>query len=374
MIQIYQKVRLTLLLQALIKHNDKVRPFLLTRSTFVGSGTHAGHWTGDNHSKWNYLKISIANVLSMQIFGVTYSGADVCGFNGDTTEELCARWLSIGAMYSFARSHNAIGQIDQEPYLWENTAEAARRALSVRYTLLPYLYTISEESHRLGTGFWRALFFEYPEFEELSNNDVQPLIGTDILLSPVLDEGKTTVDAQFPKGIWYDWYNYEAIEVKSGVKTVTLDAPIEHLPVHIRGGAIIPTKTPKYTTGETYETDYNLVIALDKNNKATGRLYVDDGKSLHVESYSDITFEFKNNKLTASGKFGYKKTEKLSKITIVGASAAKITSARDGKKDFKLSHANGTAVIENANIDLTAKFSINFKQIIIQLNVIKFSM
>ena len=297
----------------------------------------------------------------MQIFGITYSGADVCGFNGDTTEELCARWLSIGSMYSFARSHNAIGQIDQEPYLWKNTAEAARRALSVRYSLIPYLYTISEENNRLGTGFWRALFFEYPELEELSNNDVQPLVGSDILLSPVLDEGKTTVDAQFPKGIWYDWYTHEAITVDSGVKTVTLDAPIEHLPVHIRGGAIVPTKTPKYTIGETYATNYNLVIALDEKNEATGRLYIDDGESLKVKQFSDITFTFKNNKLKASGKFGYKHPEKLATITILGSSAAKLKTARVGKNDLKLTQSNGTAVIEDAGLDLTSGFTIAFK-------------
>lgn len=332
----------------------------MTRSSFVGSGATTGHWTGDNHSLWNYLKVSIANVLSMQIFGVTYSGADVCGFNGDTTEELCARWLSIGSMYSFARSHNAIGQIDQEPYLWNATAEASRRALGVRYTLIPYLYTVSEESSRLGTGFWRALYFEYPEFNELSNNDVQPLVGSDILLSPVLDEGKTSVEAQFPKGIWYDWYTFEPISVEAGVKTVTLDAPIEHLPVHIRGGSIIPTKTPKYTIGETYETDYNLIVALDNNNEATGRLYIDDGFSLNVKKSSNIVFTYKDNKLTASGDFGYDSPEKLAKITIVGYSTLNFTNARGNDATYSLTNSDNSIVIENAAVDLTSEFTVEF--------------
>ncbi|KAI8081129.1 alpha glucosidase [Thamnidium elegans] len=346
---------------AMIKHKENARPFVLTRSSFIGSGTHVGHWTGDNHSLWGYLKVSLSTVLSMQLFGITYSGADVCGFNQNTTEELCTRWQAIGSFYPFARNHNAIGQADQEPYLWESTAEASRRALGVRYALLPYIYTVFEESNRLGTGVWRSLIFEYPNQNELASNDVQILVGTDILLSPVLDEGKTTVDAQFPKGIWYDWYTYESITVKSGTQDVTLDAPLVHIPVHIRGGAIIPTKTPKYTVDETYETDYNLIIALDEKDQSTGRLYIDDGDSLKVESSSDVTFTYKNKKLTATGSFEYGSPQKISTITIIGKAAAKLSSARIGKTDLKLEQANGAAVIENASIDLTQGFTIKFK-------------
>lgn len=345
----------------MIKHNNEVRPFVLTRSTFTGSGKNVGHWTGDNHSLWNYLKVSIANVFSMQLFGITYSGADVCGFNSNTTEELCTRWQAVGSFYPFARNHNAIGNIDQEPYLWESTAEASRRALGVRYALLPYIYTIFEESNNLGTGVWRSLFFEYPDYNTLATNDVQILIGTDILLTPVVEEGKTTVEGQFPKGTWYDWYNYDSIKVSSGVKTVTLDAPLVHIPVHIRGGAIVPTKTPKYTVGETYETDYNLVIALDDKDQATGRLYIDDGNSLEVKSSSDITFNYKKGKLSASGSFNYGQAENIGSITIIGKSATKLSSVKIGKKDIKLSHTNGAAVLENADISLTSAFSITFK-------------
>ncbi|KAG2204032.1 hypothetical protein INT47_007026 [Mucor saturninus] len=347
---------------AMIKQNSEVRPFVLSRSTFTGSGKYVGHWTGDNHSLWNYLKVSIATVFSMQLFGVSYSGADVCGFNSNTTEELCTRWQAVGSFYPFARNHNAIGNADQEPYLWETTAEASRRALSVRYALLPYIYTVFEESNTLGTGVWRSLFFEYPEFNTLAENDVQILIGTDILLTPVVDEGKLEVDGQFPKGIWYDWYNYDAIKVSKGVKTVTLDAPLVHIPVHIRGGAIVPTKTPKYTVGETFETDYNLVIALDAKNQATGRLYIDDGSSLEVKHASDITFDYKKGKLTASGKFKYDQAEKIGSITIIGEGAAKLSTVTIGKKKgIKLSKKKGAVVLENADISLTSAFTVNFK-------------
>jgi alpha-glucosidase len=334
----------------------------LTRSSFVGSGKNEGHWTGDNHSLWEYLKVSIATVFNMQMFGITYSGADVCGFNRDTTEELCTRWMELVAFYPFARNHNAIGQIDQEPYLWNSTAEASRIALNIRYQILPYFYSLHEESNRLGTAVWRPLIFEYPEYESFADNDVQILLGTDILLSPVVDEGKTSVDAQFPAGVWYDWYSYESVTAtanKNEKKYTTLDAPLTHIPIHIRGGAIIPTKTPEYTVGETYATDYNLIIALDKKNEAQGRLYIDDGESLDVKSSSDIDFTFKNNQLSASGKFGYKKAEKLGDITIIGATH--FTKAKINGKSFNLTKSkNNSIVLKGAGVNLTKSFKVQF--------------
>lgn len=333
----------------------------MTRSSFVGSGKNVGHWTGDNTSLWSYLKSSIANILNMQMFGITYSGADVCGFNGNTTEQLCTRWMELGAFYPFARNHNVNTGNDQEPYLWESTAEASRIALRVRYELLPYFYTAFEESNRLGTGVWRSLFFENPEHEELSENDVQVLVGSDVLLSPVVDENATKVEAQFPPGIWYDWYTHKVTSKNDKkVKTVTIDAPLTHIPVHIRGGAILPTKTAKYTVDETYATDYNLVVALDKNGQATGRLYIDDGESLNVHSKSDITFEYKHGKLTAKGEFGYAKAEKLGSVTIISESANKLNKATVNKKSFKLTHDTNSATVSGLSVSLTKSFSIDF--------------
>jgi alpha-glucosidase len=300
----------------------------------------------------------------MQMFGITYSGADVCGFNQNTTEELCARWSSLGAFYPFARNHNAIGQADQEPYLWETVAEASRNALAVRYALLPYMYTVFEESNRLGTGVWRPLIFEHPQHNEFASNDLQTFLGSDILISPVLDEGKTSVKAQFPAGVWYDWYTHKATVSGKGKNSqkATLEASLTHIPVHIRGGAIVPTKTPMYTVGETFATDYNIIIALDQKNRAEGRLYIDDGESVKVSAKSDIKFSYKNGQLKVSGEFGYAKAEKIGSITIIGKQAAKLASARvSRRKSIKLTHSKNAAVLENVSLDLNKPFTISFK-------------
>jgi len=91
-------------------------PFILTRATAMGLGRFSAHWTGDNGADWDFLRWSIAGNFNFQIFGSPFVGADICGFMGSTTAELCARWIQIGALYPFARNHNQDMSRDQEPW------------------------------------------------------------------------------------------------------------------------------------------------------------------------------------------------------------------------------------------------------------------
>ena len=123
---------------ALLSLRAGKRPFLISRSTFASSGKWTGHWLGDNYSKWAYMHYSIQGVLQFQLFQVPMVGADTCGFNDNSDEELCNRWMQLSAFMPFYRNHNILGAISQEPYVWDSVANASRTAMQVRYSLLPY--------------------------------------------------------------------------------------------------------------------------------------------------------------------------------------------------------------------------------------------
>jgi alpha-glucosidase len=259
------------------------RPFIIGRSTFAGSGKWAGHWGGDNASNWFYMFFSIPQALSFSLFGVPMFGADTCGFNGNTDEELCNRWMQLSAFFPFYRNHNTLSAASQEPYVWASVAEAARVAMNIRYTLLPYIYTSLYLAHTTGSTVMRALAWEFPNDPTLANADRQFLLGSSLLITPVLAQGATSVDGVFPgigKGeVWYDWYNQSAVSASPG-QNVTIDAPLGHIPVYIRGGSVLPTQEAALTTAASRRNPWGVIAALNLEGTASGSLYVDDGESL----------------------------------------------------------------------------------------------
>ena len=88
-----------------------MRTFIIERSSFAGMGQYASKWLGDNTADVQDMGFSVSSIMLMNIFGIPLVGADICGFIGDTTPELCARWHVVGSYYPFSRNHNALGQL-----------------------------------------------------------------------------------------------------------------------------------------------------------------------------------------------------------------------------------------------------------------------
>ncbi len=259
------------------------RPFIIGRSTFAGTGKWAGHWGGDNASKFYYMYFSIPQALSFSLFGIPMFGPDTCGFNGNTDEELCNRWMQLSAFFTFYRNHNVLSALPQEPYRWESVAEASRVAMRIRYSLLPYIYTQYLFAHTVGSTVMRALAWEFPNEPYLASADRQFLLGPALMITPVLTQGATTVDGVFPgvgQGeVWYDWYTQRAVEAKAG-ENKTIEAPLGHIPVYVRGGYVLPQQAPALTTRDSRGNEWSLIVALDKKGTSRGSVYIDDGESL----------------------------------------------------------------------------------------------
>jgi len=299
------------------------RPFIISRSTFVGSGKWAGHWGGDNASKWAYMFFSIPQALSFSLYGIPLFGVDTCGFNGNTDAELCSRWMQLSAFFPFFRNHNTLSALPQEPYRWESVASASRTAMHIRYTLLPYMYTLFHQAHTTGSTVMRALAWEFPNEPQLAGVDTQFLLGPNILVTPVLEPQVDTVKGVFPGIIdgtsWYDWYTGARVNAQAGINT-SISAPLGHIPVYIRGGSVLPTQEPGYTTTESRKNPWGLIVALSDDGKASGSLYVDDGESLTPDATLDISFAAEQGQLRVGVKGEYKDSNALGNVTILGVS------------------------------------------------------
>ncbi|KAF8634099.1 hypothetical protein AX15_001067 [Amanita polypyramis BW_CC] len=298
------------------------RPFIISRSTFASSGKWAGHWLGDNYSLWSYMKYNIQGVLQFQIFQIPFVGADTCGFGGNTNEELCSRWMQLSAFMPFYRNHNILGAIPQEPYRWENVASASRTAMAIRYSLLPYWYTLFANASRFGTPPVRALFYEFPDEPELFTIDAQYLVGGDILVTPVLTPNVTTVEGVFPgrgQVVWRDWYTHDVVQPSTNGTSTTLSAPLGHINVHVRdGAAILMHGRPAYTIYETRQGPFALLVSQDSNGHAFGTAYLDDGESYPPGPNRELTIMVSSNAIHINSLGSYHVDQQLDDVTVLG--------------------------------------------------------
>uniref|UniRef100_A0A3B4D1H3 Lysosomal alpha-glucosidase n=1 Tax=Pygocentrus nattereri TaxID=42514 RepID=A0A3B4D1H3_PYGNA len=267
------------------------RPFVLSRSSFPGLGRFSGHWTGDVRSDWEQLRYTIPAVLLFSLYGVPLVGADICGFEGDTSEELCVRWTQLGAFYPFMRNHNDRANAPQEPYVFGQQAQAAMRSvMTLRYSLLPFLYTLFHQAHSSASTVARPLFLEFPSDPNCQTIDKQFLWGSSLLISPVLEEGAVELAAYLPPGTWYSLYNGQPYNSKG--QYLLLSAPLDTINVHVREGHIIPQQVPGLTTAASRRNPFLLTVALSSEGWARGELFWDDGDSLDTIERGDYSFIF----------------------------------------------------------------------------------
>lgn len=231
--------------------------------------------------------------------------------------------MQLSAFFPFFRNHNTLSALPQEPYRWESVASASRTAMHIRYTLLPYMYTLFHQAHTTGSTVMRALAWEFPNEPQLAGVDTQFLLGPNILVTPVLEPQVDTVKGVFPGIIdgtsWYDWYTGARVNAQAGINT-TISAPLGHIPVYIRGGSVLPTQEPGYTTTESRKNPWGLIVALSDDGKASGSLYVDDGESLTPDATLDISFAAEQGQLRVGVKGEYKDNNALGNVTVLGVS------------------------------------------------------
>ncbi len=244
------------------EHPDR-RPFVLSRSNYLGGQRYAATWTGDNHADMSYLKLSVPMSINLGLSGQPLSGPDIGGYEGGATPELFGQWIAVGAFYPFCRAHAAKGTPNQEPWAFGPEIEnVSRTALERRYRLMPYLYTLAHRASETGDPIMQPVFFADPKDADLRAEQTAFLFGPSLLVVPTWAK-----EPKLPRGIWREVSLLDGNREKDGYQPT----------VKVRGGAIIPLGGVVQDTNEKSSEPLTLLVCLDEQGRANGTLYEDAG-------------------------------------------------------------------------------------------------
>ncbi len=277
-----------------LRRLSEERPFVITRACYAGTQKYAVVWTGDNHSIWSHLRMAVPQLCNLGLSGFAFGGTDVGGFGSDTTPELLIRWYQLGCFSPLFRNHSALGTRQQEPWCFgEAVLSIIRNYIRLRYQLLPYLYDCFYQTAGSGLPVMRPLVLDYPFDRECRERNDQFLIGENILVAPVLEQGASKRLVYLPKG---EWFCYHSKKRYSGEAHYIVDAPLEICPIFIREGSILP-KYPVYSSvGE--KKDEMLILEI-YGKEAEYFHYQDNGRDYRYErgEYNLYHFRWQDGRL-----------------------------------------------------------------------------
>lgn len=235
------------------------RPFIISRSGFIGSQQFSAIWTGDNWSNYFHLRESIAMTLNLSLSGIPFNGPDVPGFAGEASPELAVDWHKAGFLFPFFRNHSANMSPRQEPWQFEAPYYGAMvHFIRLRYKLLPYLYNLFIEHTQTGDPYLRPLFYEFEQDrEQLGQIGDQFLVGASILQAPIVHEGDNNREVYLPDAGWLDTGQGRWLK---GGQVVPVKTQLRSTGLYIREGAMIPMQIGTPTTPEKDLTAIELHI------------------------------------------------------------------------------------------------------------------
>jgi alpha-glucosidase len=262
------------------------RSFVLTRAGFAGIQNWSAVWTGDNHSRWEYLEMSLPMLANLGLSGVAFVGADIGGFAGNATAELFARWMQVGMLYPLMRAHSSIISMQHEPWVFGPEVEQiCRQYIELRYQLLPYLYTLFWQAATTGAPILRPLLYDFPDDPQVTQLHDQVMLGPSLMAAPILRPGVECRAVYLPAGTWFDWWTGEQFENQNS-SYILAPAPLDRMPLYVRAGAIIPLAPIRQHVDQLPDQLRIKIWPGIELETTTGTIYEDDGESFAYKTGS----------------------------------------------------------------------------------------
>jgi alpha-D-xyloside xylohydrolase len=301
------------------------RNLILARAAYLGSQRYGNlFWSSDINPTWEALRRQIPTGLNFTASGLAYWGNDIGGWQSlpqshtpdrtplldpsdardvvghdDDYPELITRWYEYATFTPTMRAHGLRKQT--EVWSYGKQAEGViSKYLRLRYTLLPYIYSLGRQTYDTGAPFMRALFMDFPNDPNVANLGDEYMFGPAFLVAPVTEQGQESRQVYLPAG--RDWYNYWTNERFAGGRTVTVAAPIGIIPLFVAAGSIIPLGSAIPNTSTPQElTEFRVY----PGRASEFALYDDDGVTYGYENgqgrLTHLRWDDARGQLTAKG-------------------------------------------------------------------------
>ena len=263
--------------------SSDIRVWSINRNFFLGSQRYGyAQWSGDIQTGFGAMAHQRMRMLATLDTGEPHWSMDTGGFSGHPTPENYARWMEFAAFVPIDRVHGDYGE-KRQPWVYGPVAEAAAtKAIRLRYSLLPYIYSYERIAAETGVGLVRPLFWVYPDDPKVSDEGSSWMFGDALLVSPVVSAGETLHKVYLPAGIWYDYFR--GVRFPGG-KTIgySVDSQSwQDIPVFIRSGSIVASQPPQDYTSQHPVSEITLDV-FPAARPAQFTYYDDDGNTYGYE-------------------------------------------------------------------------------------------
>ena len=331
------------------------RALILSRDAYTGAQRNGSiFWSSDISPTWDTLRRQVPTALNNAASGIAYTGNDIGGWqylpyqhtpqhpplispegardtvhHNDDYPELYVRWFQFGTFLPTMRTHGTRNA--NEVWSYGPQAEPIlEKFLKLRYTLMPYLYSLGWFTHQTGAPFMRALFMDFPSDPNVADDRIattEYMFGPALLVAPVTAQGATSRSVYLPSATGdtvptqspnaqpepagsqpgpNDWYNYWTGERYRGGQSITVQAPIDQIPLFVKAGSILPLGAPVESTHDRQPLEK---IRIYPGANAEFTLYTDDGTTYAYETGAHQITTLKWNdaagKLTQEGAKAY---------------------------------------------------------------------
>ena len=243
-------------------HNENI---MWARAAWAGSQRYPLHWGGDAATTNTGLLGTLRAGLSFGLSGFSFWSHDMGGFVKSTPEDLYCRWIPFGFLTSHTRAH---GAPPTEPWLYDSkrVQDVFRKSAEMKYRLMPYVYAQAKECTEKGLPMLRALFVEFPDDPGAWKVDDEYLFGSQILVAPLLESGRTGRTVYLPEGKWID-YQTEKVYEGGWHRIEAGSLPIIML---VRDGSVLPHLKLAQSTAEMDWSKMSLKVYSADKKQAEG--------------------------------------------------------------------------------------------------------